>query len=201
MHLFEPKEKYELNDLIFENLSSEHKTIIQSFGSYQKELVDFLKQDALKSQQYHISNTYLLFDKQDKDRTALLGYITILNDSIRLDGDLKSYFRMKGIQYKSLPALKIGRLCVDDKYSRRRLGECLLLFSIKIAKSSNQSSACRFITLDAKRYSEPEKDSFHFYKRYGFKILKMHQKEELEIIKQRSGTTPMYLDLYFMINE
>ncbi|MBU1111565.1 MAG: GNAT family N-acetyltransferase, partial [Nanoarchaeota archaeon] len=92
---------------------------------------------------------------------------------------------------KSLPALKIGRLCVDDHYLRRGLGRLMIQFAIQKASEINMNKAgCRFITLDAKRNKDKELDSIHFYKIMGFDILK-------ERIK---GTTPMYLDLKLSSN-
>lgn len=103
-----------------------------------------------------------------------------------LEGDLKVFFREKDIHYKSLPALKIGRLCVHDNFQRRGLGKLMVLFAITQANEiCDRRSGCRFITLDAKRNEKRELDSIHFYKKLGFKILK----------ERRKGTTPMYLDL------
>jgi len=151
------------------------------FQSYEKELVYFLKEDALENQKQRLSITFLWFYANQ-----LVSYITLLNDKINLEGDLKEFFKEKGIHYKSLPALKIGRLCVDDRFLRRGLGRLMILSAIQIANKINRNKAgCRFITLDAKRNPDPKLDSIPFYKNMGFKTLK-------ERIK---GTTPMYLDL------
>ena len=171
-------EKINIRDIRIERMSEVHDLV--SFKSYEKELVSFLVEDALDNQKRQISVTYLWFLKPDK----LIGYITLLNDRINLEGNLKQAFRDKGILYKSLPALKIGRLCVDDKYLRRGLGTHFIDFSIKVAYDIYKNySGCRFIVLDAKRNNE--NDPIHFYKKQGFKILK----------ERKKGTTPMYLDL------
>ena len=57
----------------------------------------------------------------------------MLNDRINLEGDLKTVFREKGVLYRALPALKIGRLCVDDRYLRKGIGTVMIDFSIKVA--------------------------------------------------------------------
>ncbi len=151
------------------------------FQSYEKELVGFLREDALENQKQRLSVTFLWFYERQ-----LVAYVTILNDKINLEGDLKEFFREKGVHYKSLPALKIGRLCVDDRFLRRGLGKSMILSAIQIANEINRNkSGCRFITLDAKRNPNPKSDSIHFYKKMGFKSLKERVK----------GTTPMYLDL------
>lgn len=154
---------------------------VNLFQSYEKELVDFLREDALENQKQRLSVTFLWFNEG-----KLVSYITILNDKINLEGDLKEFFREKGIHYKSLPALKIGRLCIDDRFLRRGIGKLMILSAIQIANEINKNkSGCRFITLDAKRNPNPKLDSIHFYKKMGFKALKERVK----------GTTPMYLDL------
>lgn len=204
--------RYESNnwkrELHFEKLKSKFEPLIKDFQSYQPDLREFLVEDAFKAEEISISTTYLVFDakqwkhwKRTKDikDLNLLGYITILTDSIRLDGDLKEQFRVKGIEYKSLPALKIGRLCVDDNYLKRNIGTCILTWVVSKVIHMNLECACRFITLDSKRHKESCKDSYHFYRKIGFKILKRKDKSEEEVIKQNSGATSMYLDLYHII--
>ncbi|MBS3123998.1 GNAT family N-acetyltransferase [Candidatus Woesearchaeota archaeon] len=154
---------------------------VSLFQSYEKELVDFLSEDALENQKQRLSVTFLWFYEE-----KLVSYITLLSDKINLEGDLKDFFKEKGIHYKSLPSLKVGRLCVNDKYLRRGLGKLMILSAIQIANGINKNKAgCRFITLDAKRNPDKKLDSIHFYKKMGFKTLKERVK----------GTTPMYLDL------
>ena len=97
--------KIKVDAIRIERLSNKH--FIKDFKSYEKDLIDFLFEDALDNQEKKISVTYLWFLKETNE---LLGYITLLNDKINLEGNLKAYFRDKGILYKALPALKIGRL-------------------------------------------------------------------------------------------
>lgn len=98
--------------------------------------------------------------------------------------ELKDLFRKKGIKYHSLPALKVGRLCVDDRFLRRGIGTLMLAFAVKVAHHIfNEYAGCRFIVLDAKRNSKS--DLVHFYKKLGFLALK----------ERKNRTTPMYLDL------
>lgn len=171
--------KIKSGEIQIEILNKKHD--LTKFKSYEQELVDFLNEDALDNQTIDLSTTFLWFYKQ-----KLIAYVTLLTDKINLEGSLKTSFKEKGVYYKSLPAIKIGRLCVHDDYLRRGLGKLMVEFTIKIAKEINSKKAgCRFITLDAKRNSNKKLDSIHFYKHLGFGILK-------ERIK---GTTPMYFDL------
>ena len=162
----------------------EHYHDVGAFTSYEPELVDFLTEDALENQKQRLSVTFLWFYEQ-----KLVSYFTLLNDKINLEGDLKEFFKEKGIHYKSLPALKIGRLCVDDKFVRRGLGKVLVLTAVKIAQEISETrSGCRFITLDAKRSQNPERDPLPFYQKLGFQILR----------EKKKGPTAMYLDLQFI---
>ncbi|MBI1968954.1 GNAT family N-acetyltransferase, partial [Candidatus Woesearchaeota archaeon] len=109
---------------------------------------------------------------------------TLLNDRINLEGNLKEAFRDKGIGYHSLPALKVGRLCVDNRFLRKGIGTLMLAFAVKVANHIfNEYAGCRFIVLDAKR--NPQNEPIHFYRKVGFISLK----------ERKKGTTPMYLDL------
>lgn len=200
----EPKKKYEnLKHLQFERLKTRYGCLFKQFQTYQPDLKEYLLEDALKSQNMCISSTYLIFDKLDfikngrtPNKLILLGYLTILNDSINLDSPLKNIFQKKGINYRSLPALKIGRLCVDDRYLCRGIGKLTVIFAINRACFMNHNTACRFITLDAKRHSDKHKDSFHFYRKLGFEVLEHKGKSKEELYHQTNGSTPMYFDAY-----
>lgn len=58
----------------------------------------------------------------------------------------------------------------------------------------NQNSACRFLTLDAKRDPDKGKDSLLFYAKCGFKILGHRDAEKTVII-------PMYFDIIKAVKE
>ena len=168
-----------IDELRIEILNKCHK--LDDFRTYEQELEDFLKNDALQNQQLHLSVTFLWFYEK-----RLVGYITLLNDTIKLERKLRKLFISKGVHYKSLPALKIGRLCVHDDFLRRGIGRLMIIFAIDQAKDIAKNQAgCRFITLDAKRNMDKDLDATHFYRRLGFDILKA----------TRRDTTPMCLDI------
>ena len=204
MHMTDVLPDYtNLKQLIFRRLEERYDSLINQFQSSNRNLKDYLVEDALRDQNLCVSTTRLVFDsvnfrKGNKmpSKLILLGYVTITNDSISLNGDLKSAFRGKGIDYKALPAMKIGRLCVDDRYKKRHIGKLILLYCIRKAVYLNQNAACRFITLDAKRNPQPDKDSLHFYRRYGFDVLPHKDRNKDELMRQQTGETPMYMDIY-----
>lgn len=190
--MFKKQKKIGVQELRVEKLGEPHKEIIENFCSYEKELVDFLKEDAFIQQQRKISVTYLWFIRKTNE---LVGYMTVSPDCVKLkniNAELSAKFRDKGINYKSLPALKIGRLCVDDKFLKRGIGTLMIQFSIKLSIGMSRNVGCRFIYLDAKRNKNSNKDAIHFYKKIGFEIYKDKNKKE---------TTPMYLDIIMEIKE
>jgi len=181
-------EKIPMNEIEIVSLSDEHRVLFGDFRSFESELVDFLKEDALDNQRKKISRTHLWFHKPAK---KLIGYVTLLTDKISLHTELKKEFLEKGINYKSLPALKIGRVCIHDDFLRRGIGTHMIDWTIHLIQKINEFAGCRFITLDAKRYDDKEKDPIHFYRKNGFEIYK----------KREKGTMPMYKDVYKLIEE
>ena len=181
------------DELEIEPISERHKNQLEVFETDNVELKQFLVEDALNNQEIGISHTYLWFYKennltsfeafQDKfENNDLVAYITILADAIRVHGThLGQSFLDKGVNYKTLPALKVGRLCVHKNYARRGIGTLTTEFVMRklIAINEDVGIGCRFVIVDAK------KDAIHFYRKLGFEILK----------KREKGTIPMYYDM------
>ena len=176
----EQPSKIKLEDLHIEIINQNHN--LHNFQSYEPDLLDFLIEDALENQKKQVSITYLWFLKSTRE---LVAYVTVLADAINLQNEMKQYFKQKGIPYKSLPALKIGRLCVSDCYLGRGVGTLMIEFVLVLAQKIGKEIGVRFITTDAKRNADPKRDSLHFYKKLGFEVLKPREK----------GTMPMYKDL------
>ena len=122
----EKKKKIPPSDLRIEKIGKAHKRKIRKFHADNKELKDFLVEDAFKNQEDGISNTFVWFYNPVNE---LMGYVTILTDAVRIHGTrLWESFTREGIPYKTLPALKIGRLCVDKRYERKGIGREMVLF-------------------------------------------------------------------------
>ena len=170
-------EKVKSEDLKIEKLEAKHKELLNFFQTQNKDLKAFLVEDALKNQELSISITYLWFYRKTNE---LIAYISLLNDSLRIrETELEKMFVDKGILYKSLPAIKIGRLCVDDRFTKKGIGTIITNASMAISVLVSEVVGCRFLVLDSK------KEALDFYKKLGFSILKDEEKE----------TTPMYFDL------
>lgn len=164
-------------DLRREQLSEKHKDIINHFETDETELKKFLIEDALNNQDLAISNTYLWFYNP---KNELAGYMTLLSDAIRVHGtSLGQSFLDKGVAYKTLPALKIGRICVDKKYLRKGIGTQMVAFAARTLLEINERIGCRYVVADAKQ------DAKHFYNKLNFLILKDREK----------GTVPIFFDM------
>ncbi len=168
-----------LEDLKIELISETHKNLLGSFKTDSLELKKFLLEDALSNQEVGISYTYLWSCRKNNE---LVAYITLLADAIRVHGTyLGKSFLEKGVEYKTLPALKVGRLCVHKDYTGRGIGTLMTKFAMEKIVAMNEQVAvgCRFLIVDAK------KDAVHFYKKMDFQVLKAREK----------GTLPMYRDM------
>jgi len=169
------------DNIAYEKLSEKHLDVIRQFENQEKDLADFLREDALDNQNQGISVTYLFF-YSDGGTQCLGGYITLLSDSIKIkqDKELKDAFENKGITYRTLPALKIGRMATDRKCQGRGIGTSMIKFAITTAFEQSKEVGCRFLIVDAKKGAED------FYLKKGFKIFIGDQKEPRQ----------MYLDLF-----
>jgi ribosomal protein S18 acetylase RimI-like enzyme len=175
--------KIDIKDLRVELLESRHKAVIKGFRTDAKkpeevELRDFLIEDAIDNQEMEISSTYLFFHNPSN---KLAGYVTVLSDAVRIHGThLGKAFSDQGVPYKTLPAMKIARMCVDEGFKRKGIGTNMLLFAMGRLVAVNEHCGCRFLIVDAKR------DAIHFYKRFSFQVLKEKEK----------GTLPLYYDMF-----
>ncbi len=154
------QEKIEAKDINIEVINERHH--FDNFKSSELELINFLREDALDNHKLKLSVTFLWFYQEE-----IVLYITLLSDRITLDGELQQFFKGKDILYRSLPALKIGRLCVDERFQKRGLGKLMIIFAIEKAKEiARDKAGCRFITVD------PKDRSVAFYSKLNFKPIK-----------------------------
>ena len=110
----------------------------------------------------------------------VVGYISILTDAIKLkiieDKETKDKIRSKlNISENNvIPAIKLGRFAIDEKYAHNGLGKHVFRnVLLSILDVSENIVGLRFITVDA--YAS----AFGFYvvEKHKFKYLKKNQKE------------------------
>jgi len=175
------------NYFLIEKLNVSHR--IQEFnGDNENEYTLFLKQDALKHQENHISNTFALIEKNTGDIGA---YISLIADAVTLQEEEWARLLLSEIAFETLPALKIAKLAVAEKMSQtyRRLGSLMIDFSRSIADQCNEKFiTCRVLTTDAD--IEYDKNLPVFYEKNGFIALKSKK-----YIK-KTRTLPMWTDIY-----
>lgn len=107
---------------------------------------DFLKTEALYDQNKHLNTTHLLIDKESND---LVGFVSLCNDCIPLEIDEKEGY---GFTYSTIPALKIARLAVNNKYQHQNFSLKLFQYVIYQAINIRNSSGLAFITLDCYKH-------------------------------------------------
>jgi ribosomal protein S18 acetylase RimI-like enzyme len=143
---------------------------VSTFDCGDSDLNDFLQNDASDYQSEHLSFTSVVFYEKE-----LVGYITLLTDSIVL----KTPEKKKLVDFHSSvmqwPALKIGRLAVATARQKEcGIGKALLQYAVALAIRIGLESGigCRFLTVDAYPVS------IGFYERHGFVVNKNYVDKE-----------------------
>jgi GNAT superfamily N-acetyltransferase len=150
----------------FRLVRMEEDTTIQPFESADKDLNDFLWNDAKNYLKSLLAVTYLL---QAGDETV--AYFSLSNDSLIKNDDEKSAWNKinRAIpnekRRRTYPAVKIGRLAVAKKYAGMGLGSYIILAVQNMFINEQQRSGCRFLTVDAYR------DALPFYQKNEFRHL------------------------------
>lgn len=113
----------------------------------------------------HYATCFVAVNKQD-ERVA--GYYTLSMGSIALD-ELPESLANKLPRYSQAPVARLGRLAVDSKYQRQKLGGALLADAIyRVAQSEIAAYA---VVVDAK-----DANASRFYEHFGFLKLSQHPK-------------------------
>lgn len=142
--------EYIKNNFHFEILSEEHD--LSNFKCASDDLNDFLKEDALRQQEMNLNITQLAICDGE-----IVGFVSILTDTLKiktikdksLKEEVKGELNVTG-EDNELPAIKIGRFAVAEKYAQKGLGSCIfrnVLLSILLL--SKTKVGLRFITVDA----------------------------------------------------
>jgi predicted GNAT family N-acyltransferase len=144
----------------------EEDTEIKSFDCKDKDLNDFLLNDAKNYLKSRLAVIYLL---QVGDETV--AYFSLSNDNLMKNDSKKSKWNKvnraipNDKRRRAYPAVKIGRLAVAKKYAGLGLGSQIILAIRKMYTSEQQRAGCRFLTVDAYCNALP------FYQKCSFKLL------------------------------
>lgn len=153
-------------------LSSE--TEIKPFKCAEEDLNGFLFDDAKHFQNELMAVTYLL---EDHERNVTVAYFSLLADKITFNPEEKVVWNRLNRSIpnpkrrRNYPALKIGRLAVNENYAGEGVGT-FVLDSIKYAFTTVKRLGCRFLTVDAL------KSATHFYEKNGFQFFTEQDKHD-----------------------
>ena len=164
-------------------------TEIKSFDCGDADLNEFLFTDAKHYLSQLLAVTYLYEYSAD-----IVAFFSVSNDTISFRERTLSKTEWNRLRrtypnrkrLNKLPAVKIGRLGVDNKYQGADIGTQLLDY-IKILFIDNNKTGCRYITVDA--YNN--KKTITFYLKNGFNFLTVNDVKE--------DTRLMYFDLKWFI--
>jgi ribosomal protein S18 acetylase RimI-like enzyme len=138
---------------------------VSNFDCGHADLNDFIRADC----PLHISQR-LSFTRLALYENGIVGYISLLADSIALHITIREWFIQKNITVQQVPALKIGRLGIANNYKGRDLGTALMKYAVAVAFRMNDELGvgCRFLTVDS------DQSAVGFYTKIGF-IMNLHR--------------------------
>ena len=180
----------------FSTLTDNHD--LSAFKCSSNDLNDFLKSKALIQQKEKLNVTKLIMINN-----IIVGFVSLLTDTISLknirDENIKQEIKNLLVinnpsEKRNLPAIKIGRFAVDEKYSNNGLGsEILMSVLFNIKEISENYIGLRFVTVDAYAIA------YKFYTKFGFNNLKKDNdkinKIDKIIERDPKHTFCLYLDL------
>lgn len=158
-------------------------TPLLPFHCADKDLNDFLIQDAQNYYNEMMAVTYVFVDK---DKQQIAAYFSLLNDKVAYDPQSKGIWNRinrhihNNKRRRSYPSVKVGRLAVGEEYAKLGFGSRILDY-IKNWYAKGNRAGCRFLTVDAYR------DATKFYEKNGFDYF-----TTLDVL---DNTRLMYFDL------
>jgi GNAT superfamily N-acetyltransferase len=137
---------------------------IAAFDCGHADLNDFIKNDWPRQAEQRLAYTKLALHQNN-----LVGYITLLSDSIVLHESERKWFIEREFRVHHVAALKIGRLGTDNRYKKTGIGTAMMKYAVGVAFRMNEMGVgCRFLTLDS------DKGAISFYEKLGF-VLSQHR--------------------------
>ena len=134
-----------------------------AFDCGDEDLNQFLLEDAKKSQELCIANTFIL-----EDNGRIVAYFCLLNDKISRKDITNSRWKKikerfpKSKQFSSYPTIKIGRFAVSLDYRGQNIGSKLMTKIKGLLKQEQGRSAFRYLTVDAYLSAVPFYEKNHF---------------------------------------
>lgn len=149
-------------------------TDIKPFKCADEDLNEFLLEDAKHFQNELMAVTYLI-EYMEQNKTA--AYFSLLADKITFNPDERAVWNKLNRNIpnqkrrRSYPAVKIGRLAVNEEFAGCGLGT-FILDNIKYAFANVKRLGCRFVTVDALS------TAVAFYEKNGFQFFTEQDKDD-----------------------
>ena len=127
------------------------ETNLSLFKCTEDDLNDFLLDESNDYQEELLAVTYIIINKDNDD---IVAFYSLLNDVVRLNETEKSVRNRINRkipfskQRNHYPAVKVGRLAVNEHYTGMGIGR-LILDSVKYIFTHGNRTGCRFVTVDA----------------------------------------------------
>jgi predicted GNAT family N-acyltransferase len=141
--------EYIKENYYFEILNEKHD--LSNFECDSNDLTNFLKNDALKQRDMNLNLTQLVICDNE-----IVGFFSLLTDTLKLktleNNNLKKEIKLELdiSENNEIPAIKIGRLAIDKRYSKKGLGSHILRnILLSILNLSKTKVGLRFVTVDA----------------------------------------------------
>jgi GNAT superfamily N-acetyltransferase len=163
------------------------------------DLNDFFSNDCIAYSKELLGKSYCF--RLDSDQSVIACAFTVSNDSIKVNSLpnsrkkklVKSIPRPK--QFRSYPAVLIGRLGVNQNYKGVGIGRELMDFIKSWFIDPNNKTGCRFIVVDA--YNEPIPIKYYMQNEFEFLFSTEEQEKEYMglLVDDQLKTRLMYFDL------
>lgn len=140
---------------------------LNAFKCTEGDLNDFLIDESKDYQTELLARTYLVIHKQSG---VIAAYFSLLNDVIRLnetEKKVRNRINRKipfSKQRNHYPAVKVGRLAVNEAFTSQGIGR-YILDNVKFIFTHGNRTGCRFVTVDALTTATGfyEQNSFRFF--------------------------------------
>ena len=141
------------------SLSRDHgKSVRNQFSSGSEQLDTYFKQQVTQDIKRSITRCFVALTSDDR----IAGYYTLASASINLQ-DLPEELQKKLPRYPSVPAVRMGRLAVDQNFQGQGLGGALLADALKRLCNASTEIGVYALLVDAKN-----KTAANFYLHHGF---------------------------------
>ena len=150
------------------------KDILRSieFDCGDDDLNEFLLKDSLINIDNSLSKIYLCFYEN-----KVVAFLSLSADSIKINEKLE-------VEYRTYPAIKIGRLAVHKDFQRMHIGSILIDWVVGFCLELRKDIGIRFISVDA--YNQEKTISF-----YNGNLFEALQPKK----NKNKNNMPMYRDL------